>query len=99
MGRIAMISPRPSAPADHSSAQRSAIAELSDELRALRKARSIAHRLAGTTATIILLVPHVGSPWAMFESRIGEVGWGVSVAVVTVWLAARLPAARGAQGS
>jgi hypothetical protein len=27
----------------------------------------------------------------MFGSRIGEVGWGVSVAVVTVWLAARIP--------
>jgi uncharacterized membrane protein YccC len=51
-----------------------------------------ASRLAGTTATIIFLVPHVGSPWVMFGSRIGEVGWGVSVAVVTVWLAARFPA-------
>jgi uncharacterized membrane protein YccC len=51
-----------------------------------------ASRLAGTTATIILLVPHVGPPWVMFGSRIGEVGWGVSVAVVTVWLAARFPA-------
>jgi uncharacterized membrane protein YgaE (UPF0421/DUF939 family) len=51
-----------------------------------------ASRLAGTTATIILLVPHVGSPWSMFGSRVAEVGWGVSVAVVTVWLAARLPA-------
>jgi uncharacterized membrane protein YccC len=51
-----------------------------------------ASRLAGTTATIILLVPHVGSPWSMFGSRLAEVGWGVSVAVVTVWLAARLPA-------
>ena len=51
-----------------------------------------ASRLAGTTATIILLVPHAGSPWVMFGSRIGEVGWGVSVAVLTVWLAARFPA-------
>ena len=50
-----------------------------------------ASRLAGTTATIIVLVPHVGAPWVMFGSRIGEVGWGVSVAVVTVWLAARIP--------
>jgi hypothetical protein len=50
-------------------------------------------RTAGvrTTATIIVLVPHVGAPWVMFGSRIGEVGWGVSVAVVTVWLAARIP--------
>jgi uncharacterized membrane protein YgaE (UPF0421/DUF939 family) len=51
-----------------------------------------ASRLAGTTATIILLVPHTGSPASMFGSRLAEVGWGVTVAVVTVWLAARLPA-------
>jgi uncharacterized membrane protein YccC len=49
-------------------------------------------RLAGVTATIILLVPHTGSPTGMFGSRITEVGWGVCVAVATVWLAARLPA-------
>lgn len=52
-----------------------------------------ASRLAGITATIILLVPHVGSPEGMFVSRIVEVGWGVCVAVATVWLAGRLPAA------
>ena len=51
-------------------------------------------RLAGITATIILLVPHVGSPAQMFTSRLLEVGWGVCVSVMTVWLAARLPAAR-----
>ncbi|HTC51484.1 MAG TPA: FUSC family protein [Steroidobacteraceae bacterium] len=51
-----------------------------------------ASRLAGTTATIILLVPHTGSPAGMFGSRLAEVAWGVSVAVVTVWAAARLPA-------
>jgi uncharacterized membrane protein YccC len=51
-----------------------------------------ASRLAGTTATIILLVPHTGSPEGMFGSRLAEVAWGVSVAVVTVWAAARLPA-------
>lgn len=53
-----------------------------------------ASRLAGITATIILLVPHVGSPLGMFVSRIVEVGWGVCVAVAIVWLAGRLPAAR-----
>lgn len=52
-----------------------------------------ASRLAGITATIILLVPRVGSPAGMFLSRILEVGWGICVAVATVWLAARLPAA------
>jgi uncharacterized membrane protein YccC len=50
-----------------------------------------ASRLAGITATIIVLVPHAGPPWGMFESRIVEVGWGVSVAVGIVWLAARFP--------
>lgn len=52
-----------------------------------------ASRLAGITATIILLVPHAGTPESMFVSRIVEVGWGVCVAVATVWLAGRLPAA------
>ena len=51
-------------------------------------------RLSAVTATIILLVPHTGSPARMFGSRITEVGWGVCVAVATVWLAARLPAQR-----
>jgi uncharacterized membrane protein YccC len=49
-----------------------------------------ASRLAGVTATIILLVPHAGSPVTMFLSRVTEVGWGVLVAVSVVWLAARL---------
>ncbi|HEX4024138.1 MAG TPA: FUSC family protein [Steroidobacteraceae bacterium] len=49
-------------------------------------------RLAAVTATIILLVPHTGSPERMFGSRLIEVGWGVCVAVVAVWVAARLPA-------
>lgn len=52
-----------------------------------------ASRLAGITATIILLVPHAGSAERMFVSRLVEVGWGVCVAVATVWLAARLPTA------
>jgi uncharacterized membrane protein YccC len=53
-----------------------------------------ASRLAGSTATIILLVPHTGSPERMFASRLTEVGWGVCVAIATVWLAARLPVRR-----
>jgi uncharacterized membrane protein YgaE (UPF0421/DUF939 family) len=52
-----------------------------------------ASRLAGITATIILLVPHAGSAERMFVSRLVEVGWGVCVAVATVWVAGRLPAA------
>lgn len=51
-----------------------------------------ASRLAGITATIMLLVPHAGSPESMFVSRLVEVGWGVCVAVATVWVAGRLPA-------
>jgi uncharacterized membrane protein YccC len=44
-----------------------------------------AARLSGTTATIILLVPHTGSPLGIFLARVSEVGWGVSVAVAVVW--------------
>jgi uncharacterized membrane protein YgaE (UPF0421/DUF939 family) len=50
-----------------------------------------AGRLAGITATIVLLVPHTGSAEHMFLSRLGEVGWGVCVAIFVVWLAGRLP--------
>jgi len=58
-----------------------------------------ASRLAGITATIILLVPRVGSVQSVFVSRLIEVGWGVCVAVATVWLAGRLPAAYVAPGA
>lgn len=51
-----------------------------------------ASRLSGTTATIIMLVPNTGSPAQMFATRLIEVGWGVCVSVLVVWLAARLPA-------
>jgi uncharacterized membrane protein YccC len=51
-----------------------------------------ASRLAGSTATIILLVPHTGSAQRMFEARLAEVAWGVCVAIAIVWLAARVPA-------
>lgn len=49
-----------------------------------------AARLAGITATIILLVPHEGTAEAMMLSRVFEVGWGVCVAIAVVWLASRL---------
>ncbi len=50
-----------------------------------------AARLAGVTATIILLVPHPGAtPEQMMISRVSEVAWGVTVAISVVWLAARL---------
>jgi uncharacterized membrane protein YccC len=48
--------------------------------------RSSAARLAGSTATIILLVPHKGSVATMMFSRIAEVGWGVAVGVAVVWV-------------
>ncbi|WP_291550102.1 FUSC family protein [Bosea sp. (in: a-proteobacteria)] len=50
-----------------------------------------AARLAGITATIILLVPHPGtSAQHMMLSRVTEVSWGVTVAIAIVWLVARL---------
>jgi uncharacterized membrane protein YgaE (UPF0421/DUF939 family) len=51
-----------------------------------------ASRIAGSTATIILLVPHTGSPQRMLVSRLTEVAWGLCVALAIVWVAGRLPA-------
>jgi uncharacterized membrane protein YccC len=45
-----------------------------------------AARLAGSTATIIMLVPHKGSAESMMLSRLAEVAWGVIVGVGIVWL-------------
>jgi hypothetical protein len=47
---------------------------------------STAARLAGSTATIIMLVPHTGSVGWMLLSRVAEVGWGVAVAITIVWV-------------
>ena len=49
-----------------------------------------AARLAAITATIILLVPHSGSAQSMMLSRVGEVTWGVVVAIIVVWTAQRV---------
>lgn len=49
-----------------------------------------AARLAGVTATIILLVPHKGSVARMMLSRIIEVGWGVAVGIAVVWIVNRI---------
>jgi hypothetical protein len=46
-------------------------------------------RLAGSTATIIMLVPHTGSAGWMMVSRVAEVGWGVAVAITIVWVVNR----------
>ena len=53
-----------------------------------------ASRLAGVTATIVLLVPHAGSIESMVVSRIAEITWGVCVAVGTVWVFVRVAARR-----
>ena len=45
-----------------------------------------AARLAGSTATIIMLVPHQGAAGWMMLSRITEVGWGVAVGIAVVWI-------------
>lgn len=56
---------------------------------------SSAARLAGVTATIILLVPHPGeSAVEMMLSRVFEVGWGVTVAIAVVGVAERLDSRR-----
>ncbi len=52
--------------------------------------RASAARLAGSTATIILLVPHKGSVATMMFSRIAEVGWGVAVGIAVVWVVNRV---------
>lgn len=46
-----------------------------------------AARLAGITATIILLVPHAGTATSMVVARVAEVSWGGTVALLVVWLA------------
>jgi uncharacterized membrane protein YgaE (UPF0421/DUF939 family) len=59
-----------------------------------------AARLAGSTATIILLVPHKGFVVTMLFSRIAEVGWGVAVGIAVVWIVNRVEkAVRGRPGA
>ena len=49
-----------------------------------------AARLSGVTATIIMVVPHAGSPQSEMMARVSEVAWGLSVAIAVVWLTGRL---------
>ncbi len=49
-----------------------------------------ASQLAGITATIILLVPHTGTPERMLAARLSEVTWGVCVGIAVVWVEERL---------
>jgi uncharacterized membrane protein YgaE (UPF0421/DUF939 family) len=47
-------------------------------------------QLAGITATIILLVPHTGSPETIAIARLSEVALGAATATIVVWIARRL---------
>jgi uncharacterized membrane protein YgaE (UPF0421/DUF939 family) len=49
-----------------------------------------AARLSAITATIILLVPHTGTPQRMLLSRVFEVAWGICAAIGTVWVVTRI---------
>ena len=65
---------------------------------------STAARLAGSTVTIIMLVPHVGTGgWRMMIFRVAEVGWGVAVAIAIVWVVTwaegRISRARSSQSA
>ena len=51
---------------------------------------SSAARLSGSTATIIILVPHHGTVEVMMLSRIAEVAWGLGVGLGVVWSVNRL---------
>ena len=51
---------------------------------------SNASQLSAVTATIILLVPHIGAPQLMLFSRLTEVGWGVCVGISVVWIEDRI---------
>ena len=42
-------------------------------------------QLGGITATIIMLVPHMGSPQDILFSRVSEVGWGVCSGLAVAW--------------
>ncbi len=53
-----------------------------------------ASQLSGITATIILLVPHVGTPEGMLAERLSEVACGVCAGIAIVWLAAWVPFGR-----
>jgi uncharacterized membrane protein YccC len=55
---------------------------------------SSAARLAGSTATIIALVPHHGKVEWMVMSRITEVVWGVAVGIGIMWLVNRFETLR-----
>jgi uncharacterized membrane protein YccC len=49
-----------------------------------------AGRLSGSTTTIVMLVPHVGSFWLIAFTRIGEVALGIACALLVVGIGERL---------
>ncbi len=49
-----------------------------------------ASQLGGITATIIMLVPHTGTPQSILLSRLSEVAWGVCVGLAVAWATDRL---------
>lgn len=51
-----------------------------------------AGRLSGTTTTIVMLVPHIGSFWIIALTRIGEVALGIACALLVVLAAERVQA-------
>jgi uncharacterized membrane protein YgaE (UPF0421/DUF939 family) len=51
---------------------------------------SNAGRLAAVTVTIIVLIPQSEAIWKIALFRTLEVSWGIAVAVVIAWIAARL---------
>jgi uncharacterized membrane protein YgaE (UPF0421/DUF939 family) len=51
---------------------------------------SNAGRLAAVTVTIIVLIPQSEAVWRIALFRTLEVSWGIAVAIVIAWLAARL---------
>jgi uncharacterized membrane protein YccC len=55
-----------------------------------------ASRLSGTTATIIMLVPHDGPPSGVLISRVSEVALGVCAAIAVAWIASRFTARKSA---
>jgi hypothetical protein len=46
-----------------------------------------AGKLSATTATIVMLVPHVGSFWTVALTRLGEVTLGIACALVVTGIA------------
>jgi len=51
-------------------------------------------RVAAITATIVLLIPGLGTPEVLFLTRISEILWGIIVAVAVLWVVQYFPGRR-----